>query len=92
MQSYTLTDVQNRHDEVFARAAVEPVLLTDESRPSYVIMSAHDYQQLMNRLAALEDCTLGQLAEAALQSSKMVGTEKFTEELKRLAILDNSDS
>ena len=91
MQSYTLTDVQNRQGEVFDRAAVEPVLLTEESRPSYVILSVHDYQQLIERLATLEDCVLGQMAEAALQNSRMVGTETFTAQLKRLAVLDSDD-
>jgi PHD/YefM family antitoxin component YafN of YafNO toxin-antitoxin module len=64
------------------------VLLVEESQPGYVLMSAHDYQKLVERLALLEDCGLGQLAKAAIEHSQMVGTEVFTAELQRLASLD----
>lgn len=43
MQQYTLTDARNRHGEIFDKAAVEPVLLTKQSRPSHVVMSAEAY-------------------------------------------------
>lgn len=33
MQHYTLTDARNRHGEIFDQAAIEPVLLTKQSRP-----------------------------------------------------------
>ncbi|MGK7874704.1 MAG: type II toxin-antitoxin system Phd/YefM family antitoxin [Xenococcaceae cyanobacterium] len=85
MRTYTLTDARNRHGEVFDRAAVEPVLVTKQSRPSHVIMSAEIYQRLMDRLAELEDRVWGQAAEEALSNSKMVGVEKFTSTLKHLA-------
>lgn len=85
MQSYTLTDARNRHGEVFDTAAIEPVLLTKQSRPSHVIMSADTYQRLIDRLTQLEDMVLGQAAEAALSHEKMVGVETFTSTLKRLA-------
>jgi prevent-host-death family protein len=84
MQTYTLTDARNKHGEVFDKAAIEPVLLTKQSRPSHVIMSAESYQQLIDRLRELEDIVLGQ-AEVALSQSKMVGTEAFTAALERLA-------
>ncbi len=89
MQTYTLTDARNKHGEVFDKAAIEPVLLTKQSRPSHVIISAESYQKLINRLTELEDMLLGQAAEAALNQSKMVGTDNFTNALERLA---NNDS
>ncbi|HEY9813741.1 MAG TPA: type II toxin-antitoxin system Phd/YefM family antitoxin [Candidatus Sericytochromatia bacterium] len=85
MQHYSLTDARNKHGEVFDLAAVEPVLLTKQSRPSHVIMSAKAYQQLMEKLAELEDQLLSQEAEKALNQSQMVGVEKFTLTLKQIA-------
>jgi len=85
MQTYTLSEARNRHGEVFDQAAVEPVLLTKQSRPSYVLMSAESYQQLIDRLTQLEDMLLGQTAEEARNQSQMVGTETFVKTLKELA-------
>ncbi len=85
MQTYTLTDARNKHGEVFDRATIEPVLLTKQSRPSHVIMSAENYEQLIERLRELEDMVLGQAAEAALSQSEMVGTETFRSALEILA-------
>ncbi|MBD2164341.1 type II toxin-antitoxin system prevent-host-death family antitoxin [Calothrix membranacea FACHB-236] len=88
MQQFSITEIQDIHSEVLNQAAVEPVLLTEESQPSYVIMSVENYEQLMNRLTQLEDLILGQQAQTALANSQMVGTETFTAQLKRLAALD----
>jgi prevent-host-death family protein len=85
MQTYTLTDARNKHGEVFDKAATEPVLLTKQSRPSHVIISANSYQKLIQRLQELEDMVLGQAAETALSQSKMLGTEAFTSALEHLA-------
>ena len=85
MQTYSLTDARNKHGEVFDKAAIEPVLLTKQSRPSHVIISADSYQKLINRLQELEDMQLVQNAETALSQSKMVGTEAFTSALEYLA-------
>lgn len=85
MQTYTLTDARNKHGEVFDKAAIEPVLLTKQSRPSHVIISADSYHKLLNRLQELEDMVFGQAAETALSQSKMVGTEAFTSALEHLA-------
>lgn len=82
MQQYTLTDARNRHGEIFDKAAVEPVLLTKQSRPSHVVMSAEAYQQLITEL---EDRLLGKQAETALNQSQMVGVEEFTLAMQRLA-------
>ncbi len=38
MQHFSVTEIQNTYSEVLNQAAVEPVLLTAESQPSYVIM------------------------------------------------------
>jgi PHD/YefM family antitoxin component YafN of YafNO toxin-antitoxin module len=91
MQSFTLTDIHDRYDEVFEQAAAEPILLTQESQPSYVLLSIHDYQKLIERLADMEDQALGKLAELTLSQSHLVGTEIFTTELTRLAALDHSN-
>ncbi|WP_292805623.1 type II toxin-antitoxin system Phd/YefM family antitoxin [Nostoc sp. NMS7] len=84
MQTYTLTDARNKHGEVFDKAATEPVLLTKQSRPSHVIISAESYQKLINRLEELEDMVFGQAAEVALSQSKMIGAEAFTSALEHL--------
>ncbi|BDA75068.1 Prevent-host-death protein [Rivularia sp. IAM M-261] len=89
MRSFFLKEIQQTNSEVLNQADVEPVLLTEESQKSYVIMSVENYEKLMDKLALLEDLILGQQAQAALSNSKMVGTEKFMAELKRLAALDN---
>lgn len=91
MQSFTLIDIRDRCDEVLDRAAAEPILLTQESQPSYVLLSIHDYRQLMERLDSLEDRALGKLAELAKNQSQMVGTETFTTDLTRFVALDNSN-
>ncbi|MEH2244978.1 type II toxin-antitoxin system Phd/YefM family antitoxin [Nostoc sp.] len=89
MQTYTLTDVRNKHGEVFDKAATEPVLLTKQSRPSHVIISAESYQKLINRLEELEDMVFGQAAEVALSQSQMIGAEAFTSALEHL---DNGEN
>lgn len=85
MQRYTLTDTHDRNSEVFEKAAMEPVLVTERSQPSHVIMSADTYQRLLKRLEELEDMLLGQAAETALKNSQMVGVETFTSTLQGLA-------
>jgi PHD/YefM family antitoxin component YafN of YafNO toxin-antitoxin module len=82
MKTYTLTETQNRHDEVFDSAKVEPILVTQQERPSHVILSAEVYQQLLEEL---EDLRLGKMAEVALSESKFVGTDKFTQIIENLA-------
>jgi hypothetical protein len=39
MQCFSVTEIQNTPSEALHQATVEPVLLTAESQPSYVIMS-----------------------------------------------------
>ncbi len=85
MHTYTLSDARNRHGEVFDHAMLEPVLLTKQSRPSHVIMSAQVYQTLLERLSSLEDQALGQAAQTALTQSQMAGSDSFSSQLKRLA-------
>ena len=88
MQHFSITEIQKAYSKVLDQAAVEPVLLTTESQPSYVIMSVENYEQLINRLAQWEDLVLGQQAQTALSTSQMTGTETFTAELERLVALD----
>ncbi|AFY35227.1 type II toxin-antitoxin system prevent-host-death family antitoxin [Calothrix sp. FACHB-156] len=89
MRQFTLGDIQNIYSDVLEQAATEPIILTSESQASYVIMSAENYEQLMNRIAQLEDLILGQQAQMAVANSKMVGSEIFTTELERLAAFDD---
>ena len=44
MQCFSVTEIQNTPSEALHQAAVEPVLLTAESQPSYVIMSIDNYE------------------------------------------------
>lgn len=86
MQSYPTIDACNLDSTVFDRAEIEPVLIAQQSRPSHVLMSVKTYQQLIDRLAELDDMLLGQAASTALSNSQqMVGVEKFTSILKHLA-------
>jgi prevent-host-death family protein len=57
MYTYTLSEARNRHGEIFDRAATEPVLLTRQSRPSHVLLSATAYTKLIDKLAELEEAT-----------------------------------
>ncbi len=90
MQHFSVNEIQNTGSEVLNQAAVEPVLLTAGSQQSYVIMSFLNYEQLINRLAQLEDLVIGQQAQTALSTSRMVGAEAFTAEIKRLATSGDS--
>ena len=85
MQAYNITDVYHKHIEILNQAAIEPVLITKQSKPSYVIISVDCYHKLLNRLEELEDLLLGQAAEMAVSESEMVGTEIFTSTLEYLA-------
>jgi prevent-host-death family protein len=85
MKTYTLTDTRNRHGEVFDQAMTEPVLLTKQSRPSHVVLSAQAYQDLIERLGLLEDLAWGQVALDVLTQSKPMGSKRFTSELEKLA-------
>ncbi|HEY9625255.1 MAG TPA: type II toxin-antitoxin system Phd/YefM family antitoxin [Crinalium sp.] len=85
---FSIAEMQAHPAQVLEQAAVEPILLTQDTEPSYVILSIQGYQQLLERLEALENAALGQLAETALQTSHMVGSETFTRELYRLASLE----
>ncbi|MBW4510290.1 MAG: type II toxin-antitoxin system prevent-host-death family antitoxin [Scytonematopsis contorta HA4267-MV1] len=53
MRQFSLGDIHNPHSNVLEQAATEPIILTSESQASYVIMSAENYEQLINRIAQL---------------------------------------
>lgn len=92
MQQFTIEEMQERSQDVLTSATHEPVLLVNQSQPSFVVLSIQNYQQLVDRLTELEDHALGQLADLALQNSSMMGTEAFVTELHKLAQLDQSNS
>lgn len=85
MESYTLTQTRNRHGEVFDKAAIEPVLITKQKRPSHVILAAETYQQLITKLEELEELNLVKAVETALTQSSMVGDKEFTSALEQLS-------
>jgi PHD/YefM family antitoxin component YafN of YafNO toxin-antitoxin module len=87
MQRCSVTEIRDTHSEALHQATIEPVLLTADSQPSYVIMSIDNYEHLIDRLARLEDLAIGQQAQTNLATSRMVGTEAFTAEIQRLAAL-----
>jgi PHD/YefM family antitoxin component YafN of YafNO toxin-antitoxin module len=92
MQQFSIKEMQERLQDIFTSATCEPVILVDQSQPSYVVLSIQNYQQLIDQLTELEDQALGQLAELALQNSSMMGTEAFVAELQKLTQLDESNS
>jgi prevent-host-death family protein len=85
MYTYTLSEVHRRHHEIFDRAAREPVLLTKQSRPSHVLLSATAYAKLINKLAELEEAAWGQKAIEALAAEEMVGSKIFTKVIQAMA-------
>jgi prevent-host-death family protein len=85
MKTYSLTDARNRHGEVFDQAIQAPVLLTKQSRPSHVILSAQAYQAMLTRLDDLEDLAWGKAAQINLDQSSIAGIDRFTAELVQLA-------
>ncbi|MBN8560826.1 MAG: type II toxin-antitoxin system prevent-host-death family antitoxin [Leptolyngbya sp. UWPOB_LEPTO1] len=89
MQQYSIEEMRERSQDVLDSATSEPVILVNQSRPSYVVLSVQNYQQLIDRLTELEDRALGKQAETALQNSSLIGTEAFITELQQLANLDD---
>jgi prevent-host-death family protein len=85
MYTYTLSEARNRHGEIFDRAATEPVLLTKQSRPSHVLLSATAYTKLIDKLAELEEAAWGKKAVEAVISEEMLGTAIFTQALAEIA-------
>jgi PHD/YefM family antitoxin component YafN of YafNO toxin-antitoxin module len=79
MQHFSVTEIQNTDSKALHQSAIEPVILTAESRSSYVIMSVENYQQLIDRLDRLEDI-------AALNLTH--GWYRDFYQLQRLAAMD----
>jgi PHD/YefM family antitoxin component YafN of YafNO toxin-antitoxin module len=61
------------------------VIITKQSRPSHVLLSATAYQHLIDKLTELEDAVWGQAATQALSKGTMVGSEAFTAALMEIA-------
>lgn len=85
MYTYALTQSQNQHGEVFERALVEPVVITQQEQPSHVVLSAAAYEQLMAKIEYLEDELWGRAATLAEQESELVSSDVFMETLKEFA-------
>lgn len=85
MKNYPLQEAKNRHEEIFRRASDEPILLSEKSHPSHVILSFQTYQDLINRLDELEDLVWGKQATESVKRSQFVGEDKFVQSLQELA-------
>lgn len=95
MQQFSIEEMREQSlpgvellQNVLDSATHEPVILVNQSQPSYVVLSVQNYQQLIDRLTELEDRAIGKQAEIALQNSSMLGTEVFVAELHQLANLE----
>jgi PHD/YefM family antitoxin component YafN of YafNO toxin-antitoxin module len=84
MNSYSLTELSQRQEEVLKSAISEPVVVTHQSLPSHILMSFETYQKLIERLTELEDLVWGEKAEENINNSFFVGEQRFTTELQRL--------
>lgn len=85
---YTLAEARNNYQLVLTAAAMQPVLLTNQSQPTHVLTSAKSYQKLIDRVKELEDMVSGQVAETDISQSKMVARKVSTSTLTHLT---NSD-
>lgn len=85
MNNYSLTDLWQRQGEVLDLAKSEPILVTQQSLPSHVLMSFETYQKLIQRLRELEDLVWGENAQQNINNSQFVGEENFSNELRKLA-------
>ncbi|MBP0016663.1 MAG: type II toxin-antitoxin system Phd/YefM family antitoxin [Cyanobacteria bacterium SBLK] len=85
MQNYTLQEAKAKQEEILKKAKNEPVLLSEQSHPSHIIMSVQAYQELINRIHELEDMVLAKQAIDAVGESEFVGEEEFMRSLQELA-------
>ncbi len=85
MAVFSLSDVRNKHGEVFDIAMSEPVLVTKNARPSHVVCSAKLFSSLTERLRELEDSQLGEAAMQARIASPLVGDKEFAAAIGLLA-------
>ncbi len=65
--TYSLSEVRKRHGEVFDRAAVEPVLVTKQSRLGYVIVGAELWSEPNSGEALETRMAFEQVAERAAE-------------------------
>ena len=84
MQNYSLDNIGQVSEDVLEQAKHQPVVLTENANPSYVLMSAEAYRSLLRRLEEAENQVWGELAEKAVDSASMVGSDRFVTELQKL--------
>ncbi|MEO1209467.1 MAG: prevent-host-death protein [Cyanobacteria bacterium J06638_20] len=90
MQNYSLDNIGQVPEDVLEQAKHRPVVLMENAHPSYVLMSAEAYRSLLRRLEEAENQVWGELAEKAVDSASMVGSDRFVAELKQLAALEEA--
>ena len=86
MHTVTLSDVRNRHGEVFDRAIVEPVFVTKQRRRSHVIMAAELYEAQCSLFAVIGEqlAKMRQQVREAASSNRVDQFEVIAEQLARM--------
>ena len=88
MRAASSTDVKNRFGEYIEAAVAEPLLIRKSGRPVAVILSVAEYE----RLSALEDNLLGEMARQALAEESVSHDEAVRLLKERLDALSGADN
>lgn len=86
MRAASSTDVKNRFGEFVEAAAAGPVLIRKSGRPVAVMLSVAEYE----RLSALEDNLLGEMARQALAEESVSHDEAVRLLKERLDALNGA--
>ncbi|MBW4505814.1 MAG: type II toxin-antitoxin system Phd/YefM family antitoxin [Scytonematopsis contorta HA4267-MV1] len=87
MQSHSIKEAIEKQYKIFDKTADDPVFLTQESKPSHVLLSADAYQQLLNRLEELENILLTEAANNDDNETKLVLSERDSKHL--ISVMEN---
>lgn len=87
MRTASSTDVKNRFGEFVDAAVAEPLLIRKSGRPVAVMLSVAEYE----RLSALEDNLLGEMARQALADEAVPHDEAVRLLRERLDALSGAD-
>lgn len=87
MRTASSTDVKNRFGEFVDAAVAEPLLIRKSGRPVAVMLSVAEYE----RLSAMEDNLLGEMARQALSDETVSHDEAVRLLKERLDALSCAD-
>jgi prevent-host-death family protein len=87
MRTASSTDVKNRFGEFVDAAVAEPLLIRKSGRPVAVMLSVAEYE----RLSALEDNLLGEMARQALSDETVSHDQAVRLLRERLDALSGAD-